>query len=46
MKNILIKLSKLPKEKYKIYGSKNKGATRRRTELDPLFKEIIRLREW
>jgi hypothetical protein len=50
MKSILIKHSKLQKEKYKMeknkmYGSKNKGAAGSRMELNPAFKEINRLRE-
>jgi hypothetical protein len=35
----LITHGKLQKEKYKMHGSKNKGAPRRRMELSPLFKE-------
>jgi hypothetical protein len=46
IKNILIKHSKLRKKKYKMYGSKNKGAPGSRVELNPVFKEINRLREW
>jgi hypothetical protein len=29
-----------------MYGSKNKGAPGSRVELNPVFKEINRLREW
>ena len=43
MKSILIKGSHLHKEKYKMYGSKNKGAPGSRIELNPMFKEINRL---
>jgi hypothetical protein len=46
MKNILVKCHKLRKEKYKIYGSNNKGAPVRELELSPVFKEINRLRKW
>ena len=45
MKSILIKHSKLKKKKYKMYGSKNKGAAGSRMEPKPMFKEINRLRE-
>jgi hypothetical protein len=41
-----MKRSKLRKEKYKTYGSKNKGAPGSKIELNPMFKEINRLREW
>jgi hypothetical protein len=46
MKNILMKRSKLRKEKYKTYGLSNKGATGSEMELNPIFKEINRLRQW
>jgi hypothetical protein len=42
MKNILIKYCKLQKEKYKMYGSKNKGTPRSRVDQNPMFKEISR----
>jgi hypothetical protein len=29
-----------------MYGSSNKEAPRREMELDPIFKQINRLREW
>jgi hypothetical protein len=45
-KNVLIKHSKLRKEKYKRYGLSNKGAPGSEPELNPVFKEINRLREW
>ena len=45
MKSILMKRSTLQKEKYKMYGSKNKGAPGSETKLHPVFKEINRLRE-
>ena len=41
MKSILIKHSKLRKEKYKIYGSKIKGALESGMELNIVFREII-----
>lgn len=37
MKNILMKTSKLRKEKYKIYGSSINGATGSRMKLNPVF---------
>ena len=40
MKNILIKHSKLRKEKYKLYASSIKGAPGSKMELNPMFKEI------
>ena len=46
IKSILIKCSKFRKEKHKLYGSKCKGAAGGRMELNPLFKETNRLREW
>ena len=46
MKNILMTRSKLRKEKFKIYGSKNKGPPGSRMELKPAFREINRLRGW
>jgi hypothetical protein len=46
MKSVLMKHSRLIKEKCKLYGSKNKGALGGRMEMDPMFKEINRLRKW
>ena len=46
VKNILIKCSKLKKKKFKIYGSSNKGALGSRMELNLMFYEIDKLREW
>ena len=43
MKSVLIKHSK---EKYKMYGSNNEGAPESEIELNPVYKEIDRLREW
>ena len=43
--NILIKHSKLRKEKYKKYGSKNKRVPGSAMELNPVFEEINTLRE-
>ena len=40
MKSILIKHSKLRKEKYKMCGSSIKGAPGSRMELNPVFKDI------
>jgi hypothetical protein len=40
MKNILIKHSKLRKEKYKMHGLKVTGAPGSRMELNPVFKDI------
>jgi hypothetical protein len=40
MKNILIKLGKPRKEKYKMYGSRIKGAPGSAIELNPVFKDI------
>ena len=37
MKSVLFKQSMLRKEKYKMYGSKNKGAPGNRVELNPIF---------
>jgi hypothetical protein len=45
MKSILIKRSNLSKEKYTMYSSSNKGASGSEMELNPMFKEINRLRE-
>ena len=45
MKNILMRHSRLKKEKYKMYGSSNKRAPGSEMELNPVFKEINRLRE-
>jgi hypothetical protein len=45
MKYTLIKYSKLRKEKYKMYGSSNKGEPGSEMELNPVFKEINRLVE-
>jgi hypothetical protein len=41
MKSILIKHSKLRKEKYKIYGSSIKGGPGNGMELNPVFKGKI-----
>jgi hypothetical protein len=41
-----MKMSELRKEKYKMYGSKIKGAPRSRKQLNPTFKKINRLQEW
>jgi hypothetical protein len=46
MKNILKKQSRLRKEKYKMCGSSNKRAPGSEMELNPVFKEVNRLREW
>jgi hypothetical protein len=46
MMSILIKHSKLRKEKYKMHGSSNKEPPGRKMKLSPVFKEINRLREW
>lgn len=46
MKKLLIRHNKLRKEKYKMYGSSNKGAPGSRMEVNPVFQEIHRLREW
>ena len=46
MKSVLIKPIKLRKEKYIIYSSCNKKAPGSEMELNPLFKEINRLRKW
>jgi hypothetical protein len=40
MKNILVKMSKLRKEKYKIYGWRIKGAPGSGMELNHVFKDI------
>jgi hypothetical protein len=40
MKNILIKHRNLRKEKYKMYGSKSKGASGSGVKLNPVFKNI------
>jgi hypothetical protein len=45
-KNILIKHSKIKKKEYKMYGSSNKGSPASEMELNPILKEINRLREW
>jgi len=45
MKSILIQHGKLQKAKYKMYGLSNKRAPGSRMELNPMFKEINRLRE-
>jgi hypothetical protein len=42
MKNNLIKYIKLQKKNYKINGSKNKGTSRSRMELNPMFKQRLR----
>jgi len=46
MNNILVKRKKLRKEKYKIYGPRNKGAPGSEMELNVMFKDGNRLREW
>jgi hypothetical protein len=46
MKNVFIKRNKLRKEKYKMYGSSIKGAPGCGMKLNPVFKEINRLRDW
>ena len=45
MKSMIMK-SKLRKDKYKMCGSSNKGAPASGVELNSMFKEINRLREW
>jgi hypothetical protein len=45
MKIILMKRSKLRKEKYKMYDSKDKRAPGSKMKLNPVFKEINELRE-
>ena len=40
MKSVLIKHSKLRKEKYKMYGSKSKGAPGSGIEVNPVFKDV------
>lgn len=40
MKSILVKLSRLKKEKYEVYGSRNKESPGNVMELNSLFKEI------
>lgn len=45
MKSVLIKHSKLRKEKCQIYGSSIIGAPGSGMELNPVFKKIKRLRE-
>ena len=40
LRNMLIKHSKLRKEKYKIHGSKIKGTPGREIRLNPVFKDI------
>ena len=44
MKSVLIKGSKLRKEKCKAYASRVKGAPGNRAELNPVLKEINRLK--
>lgn len=39
-KNIFIRQSKLRKEKYKMYGSENRGALGSGMKLNPMFKDI------
>lgn len=46
MKSVLMKRSKLRKENYKMYDSSNKKTPGRAMELNPVIKEINRLREW
>ena len=46
MKSILMKRSKLRKEKYKIYVSSIKEAPGSEMELNLVFKEINRSRKW
>ena len=43
-KNVLVKWSKLSKKKYKMYGLRTKGAPESGMELNPVFKEINRLK--
>jgi hypothetical protein len=44
-KSVFIKQSKLRKGKYKMYGSSNKSKPGSAMKLNPVFKEINRLRE-
>jgi len=44
LKCILIKYSNLIKEKYKIFPSKIKGAPGSEMELNPVFKDIKRMK--
>jgi hypothetical protein len=46
VKTVLMKRSKLRKEKYKMYDSCYKGVPASKMELNPVFKEINRLRGW
>ena len=39
-KNVLIKCSKLIRQRYKIFGSKRKETLGNRMELNPMFKKI------
>jgi hypothetical protein len=45
MKSLLMKRSKMRKKRHKIYGSGNEGAPGSEMKLNPMFKEIYRLRE-
>jgi hypothetical protein len=46
MKSVLNKCSKHRKEKYKMYDSRhNKGAPGEEMQLNPMFKEIKRLKK-
>ena len=40
LKSVLIKCSKLRKEKYKMYGSKIKGTSGSGIEVNPVFKDV------
>lgn len=44
MKSVLMKKNKLSKEKYKMYHSKRKGAPGSIMELNPVFKELNKLK--
>jgi hypothetical protein len=46
IKSVSNKQKKHRKEKYKMYGSCNKGAPGSAMGLNPVFIEIKRLREW
>ena len=45
MKSVLMKMSKLKKEKYKVYGSSNKGTPGSEIKLNPMFKKQIKIWE-
>ena len=40
---MIIKISKLSKENYKMYRTRRKGATKSGMELNPVFREVNRL---